>query len=454
MESSPSAETAIETCLQILETYADLESLISLSQTCHSMRHLLVDNATHEVKISHFEIESFPIPHASSLLPTSPEQNWRTASARVPHYLTRALIAIHFPSLRRLHLDFPLTRRRNLHVVEDVSYAAFPVFVTNLGYACNLEYLHLDVGRLMAIERTGQLEAIYEVFGQNIQRCTKLRELSIRNVGVDRCTGPSLYSVALLQALIPLIALRKDDLLTIKVSIARTPSDPIYYQQLSQQGVDVKYDFFVAILSVSCLETLEVDLNSVDHLNALIRAVRCIQESHLIKKPSKIKNLKICHHPEEHGDTDFSMSTSAIYLLDIFSECYELKHLRLELPLQYWGEGYTALKKLLFSKHDLESLSLCFSCYQDVDGKMMTTLVDFCQESLGYKALKELSLFGLFGIKPESFLHLEDVMADMGLSISRRREKSGEISTGIDLLICSFVRACDTETHESRHDII
>lgn len=125
---SPSAEATIENCIPVLEAYTDLESIISLAQTCRTLHRLFVDHDTNRIKVTHFEVESFPVPHPTSLVLTTaaPVKNWRTAPARIPHYLTRALSAIHFPSLRRLHLDFPLTRRRNHHVIDDACSAAFP----------------------------------------------------------------------------------------------------------------------------------------------------------------------------------------------------------------------------------------------------------------------------------------------------------------------------------------
>jgi hypothetical protein len=191
-----------------------------------------------------------------------------------------------------MHLDFPLTRRENLHVIEDVSCAAFPIFVTNLAYASNLEYLHFDVARLITTERTGQIEAMYEILCQNLQCCTKLRELSVSNVGVDR-NGNCLWSVALLQALIPTITKRTDDLKSFKICLSGTPSDPVYAQQLLHKGVDVTFDFFKSLLLLTSLETLDIEI-SLSHLEALLRAFYPTDQ---MQKPSCITTLRITQHP-------------------------------------------------------------------------------------------------------------------------------------------------------------
>ena len=85
---SPSAEATIENCIPVLEAYTDLESIISLAQTCRTLHRLFVDNDTNRIKVTHFEVESFPLPHSTSLVLTTaaPVKNWRTAPARIPHY--------------------------------------------------------------------------------------------------------------------------------------------------------------------------------------------------------------------------------------------------------------------------------------------------------------------------------------------------------------------------------
>ena len=208
----------------------------------------------------------------------------------------------------------------------------------------------------MATERTGQVEAMYEVFGQNLQRCTKLRELSVKNVGVGRCNDSWLYSVSLLQALIPTITKREFGLTSLKVSIAGIPSDPVYERHLAEQGTDAMFDFFVFVLQMKSLLTLEIEIfHSLDHLSALIRATCTMKESHRIQKPTTITNLKICHHPGAEDRNNVSMNSTAVCLLDYFCECDQLKALYLDLPAQQWEDGFASLQNLLFDKHELES---------------------------------------------------------------------------------------------------
>jgi len=303
-------------------------------------------------------------------------------------------------------------------------------------------HLHFDAGRLMLSERTGQVEAMYEVLGQNLQRCTKLKELSVKNVGVGRSNDSWLFSVSLLQALVPSLSRRQSDLTSLKVTIGGISSDPTYERHLAEQETFVMVDFFVAVLEMKSLLTLEIEIcNNLDHLDALIQAARTIKESHQIQKPTTLTNLKIWQQSGAEGRNNISIDTSAECLLDYFSGCDRLRALYLALPSEQWVNCYFALRGLLFDKPELESVSLCFSCYHDVDDAVMKTLVDFCQQSTS--SLKELSVFGLFSTRSDDFQRLQDWMAEKGMFMSRCREKFGEKPEELDLLICTFVREDD-----------
>jgi len=370
--------------------------------------------------------------YPTSPLSITPRKNWCTAPARIPHYLTRALNSIHFASLRRLHLDFPLTRRKDLNIIEDVCYAAFPLFVTNLGYACNLEYLHFDAGRLMITERAGQIDAMLDVLHQNLQRCRKLRDLSVRNVGVDR-NGNCLWSVALLQALIPTIIKRKYKLRKFKICMSGTASDPAYAKRLLDQGIDVTFEFYTAVLSLAYLETLEIEL-SLAHLESLIRVFDVADSS---QKLSQITMLKIAQGPSTDESNDLG---SAVFVLNHFSECSKLKYLYLDLPFPQWKDSYLALHRLICNKPGIQYISLCFSCYRDDGGKIMKALLDFSRQK-DLHSLKEVSLFGLFDTSSEYFSLLQVAMAEKGMTLSRCREKFGKTSPHeFNLIICKFER--------------
>ena len=420
----PSAVATIENCLPILEAFTDIESAVSLSQTCRAIYSILIDATTRKLKVSHFEVDNYPVPHPTE--PPVAERNWLTAPARIPHYVTGALNAIHFPSLQRLHLDFPLTLRRNQQVIEDVSCAAFPLFVANLGYARNLEYLHFDAGRLMASERTGQIEALYDMLKQNLQRCNKLRVLSVMNAGADR-NGNFMWSAALLQAIIPTIKRKRDDLRSLKVCVLGSPSDPVYTQQLLHQGSDVIFDFFALLHSLNFLEDLSIEI-SCDHLETLVRTFDPILQ---IPKPLAITHLRLA---QVRGDSHYH--GSALHVIDHFSECSQLVHLSLDLPPLQWSDCHQALNRLLRNKLNLEHVSLYFSMHFDVGGKIMKALVEFGSHS-SLQNLSSLEICGLFRTSPDDFSVLQTTMAEKGIHMTRC--KVGDADE-LNILYCAFRR--------------
>ena len=180
-----STTSIIETCWPTIETFTDLESAISLSATCLSLHSLLIDAATHKVKVTHFQVCNLPQPDNNnrSIIPIRIPRDYTTAHIRLPHYTVHALSHIHFPSLAKLHIDFPLARRRQgvtgdarSDYIEDVC-SAFPILASQLGAsACNkLTSLYLNCNRLMQYETGGHLESTYEIFGRNLSRCCMSR---------------------------------------------------------------------------------------------------------------------------------------------------------------------------------------------------------------------------------------------------------------------------------------
>ena len=131
---------ALESVWSDIEPFLDLQTTIASSQTSHALYRAIIDAQTEKVKVSQFEVS---------------ENRWIVtgkAPACIAHYLPLALNCIHFPSLKRLHLEFPPTKARNElddEFVDDASTSCFPIFVANLAYAHNLECLHLNAGNIM-----------------------------------------------------------------------------------------------------------------------------------------------------------------------------------------------------------------------------------------------------------------------------------------------------------------
>ena len=440
--------SAIITCWPIVESFVDFESTIATAQTCRGLHGTIVDADTEKIKVSHFEVHNYP-PSPSSYT-ASRDAGAKSGIPEIPHYLSRSLNSIHFPSLRRLHLDFPLTKRRNKtghdDIIEDVCNSSFPIFATNLAYAKNLESLYLDASRLMAIERSGHLESLYEILGANLSKCNKLRELSVRNVGIGRASNDWLYSVAFMRALIPTLKKRKLDLESLQIFIAGIPSDPLYERFLSTRGINAIFDFFLTALTLKKLETLDFIISSShNHLNAIIEAAMRLSSSHEMEKPSYIQNLKLSY--VELGVVDIVHSTalsSAAPLLNYFSECNQLRSLFLELPSECWNgcENIQALSNLLSNKPDMTSLTISFACCQDSNGKIVKVLSDFvCRQNRNNSnELCKFSVFGLLNADESDLDCLRVLLKESGMACSKYEMRDSSDVGRKNVMIIDYLR--------------
>mmetsp|Transcript_10875 Transcript_10875/g.23018 ORF Transcript_10875/g.23018 Transcript_10875/m.23018 type:complete len:459 (+) Transcript_10875:83-1459(+) len=449
---SPNALSGIIITWPIVEAYVDLESTISAAQTCRALHQTIIDPNTLKVKVSHFAVCSYPSAPTSPLAPLSESDrnHWKASAERIPHFVSRALNAIHFPSLYRLDLDFPLTKRRNAsghaEIIEDVCNCSFPIFVTNLAYASNLEQLQLNASRFMAIERSGQLEGLYENFGSNLSKCKKLKEIELINSGVGRSSNDWLYSVALLRALLPTLEKRRKDLHTLDIYLAGTPSDPLHERYLSTRGIDTALDFFVRVLSLERLTTLGISItDSNSHLSALIEAAMQLSSNVEIRKPTFINSLRISFtRVGTLGRNDISPELRiAAPLLDFFSQCDNLKNVFLEMPSECWdgGENIQALSNLLRNKVEITSLTISFSCCPDRNGKILGLLADFLvQSNSNNVALSRFSIFGILNADKSDVDGLKLLLDDAGMSCTKYLLRESSIVGRTNVMIVEYSR--------------
>ncbi|KAL7466763.1 hypothetical protein ACHAXS_007050 [Conticribra weissflogii] len=446
---SPNALSGIIITWPIVEEYVDLESTIAVAQTCRALHQTIIDPNTLKVKVSHFEVCSYPP------APTSPpaplfESNWKASAQRIPHFVSRALNSIHFPSLHRLDLDFPLTKRRNAsghaEIIEDVCNCGFPIFVTNLAYASNLEHLKLNASRFMALERSGQLEGLYENFGSNLSKCKKLKDIQLINSGVGRSSSDWLYSVAMLRALLPTLEKRKGELHSFDVYFAGNPSDPLYERYLSTTGIDTALDFFVRVLSMERLTTLGISItDSNSHLNSLVQAAVKLSSNVEWRKPTCLETLKISFtRVGTLGRDDISPELrSGSPLLNFFSRCDNLKNLFLEMPSECWegGENIHALKNLLRNKLGISSLTISFSCCPDRNGKILRVLADFLIESNSDNVtLSRFSIFGIMNANKCDVDALKLLLDESGMSCTKYLLRDSSIMGRTNVMIVEYSR--------------
>mmetsp|Transcript_14757 Transcript_14757/g.32064 ORF Transcript_14757/g.32064 Transcript_14757/m.32064 type:complete len:170 (-) Transcript_14757:910-1419(-) len=156
----------IKTSWSTIETFLDLPSTIAVSQTCRALHDEIVDADSQKLKVSHF------IAGRNHFRGDSPCQT-------IPHYLPFALNAIYFPSLHRIELSFFCEIKSRTSNIQDATASCFPLFVSQLACARNLESLHLSVDTLLDERNNCRVEPLIELFGRNLARCKKLKELVI-----------------------------------------------------------------------------------------------------------------------------------------------------------------------------------------------------------------------------------------------------------------------------------
>ena len=416
--------TVIETCWSTIETFTDLESTILLSRTCRSLHSLIVDATTRKIKVTHFQVVNLPPPEGNNnhLVGLDDDgsidipRNYTTAHIRIPHYTSHALDNIDFPSLRELHLDFPLSRKRRVigdnrkDFIEDVHTTAFPTFVTQLAYATNLQSLHLDINRLLQHEKGGVLESLYERFGENLVRCSNtLEELSIVNTGCIRGENHPKYSAAMADALIPTLSRGKLRVFSYEVSGNNAASfqgrpfhrpfqapfagltSPADASWLSRRNIEA----FSAAIQSENLEKLDVDCSFGTFTDFVEATSGCM-------KPHSISDLTICCKMPIDGEGMqhiFRMGP----MLDCFSEC-PLREMSLIIP-DCWSDPETlqALTNLVNDKPQLRVLCINFMMFDDRDGKIAKCLEDISRAKVSEMGDFKLVVVGLLNFDKKKF---------------------------------------------------
>ncbi len=365
-----------------------------------------MDATTRKIKVTHFQVVNLPPPEGNNnghlLVGLDDEsgggsidipRNYTTAHIRIPHYTSHALDHIHFPTLRKLHLDFPLSRKRRVigdnrkDFIEDVHTAAFPTFVTQLAYATNLKSLHLDINRLLQHEKGGVLESLYERFGENLAKCSNnLEELSIINTGCILGENHLKYSVAMADALIPTLSRRSGKLRVFSYKVVgkvyserdgvfNLPRGPLI--DLKRLHLRNKKVMSAAIQSAK-LEKLHIECSVGRLMDFLRAATSCNDECE--KKPSFINSLTVtCTPIVSRNYAPESWTNLPIGpMLDYFSEC-PLQEIGLGLPFDFWfgsDEPLEALKNLMTIKPKLSRVVINFMSSDDKDGEIVKWLTE------------------------------------------------------------------------------
>mmetsp|Transcript_11665 Transcript_11665/g.21552 ORF Transcript_11665/g.21552 Transcript_11665/m.21552 type:complete len:354 (+) Transcript_11665:436-1497(+) len=258
--------------------------------------------------------------------------------------------------------------------------SCFPLLVAHLASARNLESLHLSVGQVLDEDNAWRIEPLIELFGRNLARCKKLKDLRIYCV--------EKFCVDLMRDLVVALTrtIQNQSNLMCKFGfyIASPPDrEAVSREQLNPlRSLDfAAIDFFDAILSCAGLSSLEISLaHSFSLSHALLEAVKQAQST---KTPSFSKlhrlilALDLCMHapPTLEGE-GVQYLQSANILLENFSDCQQIRHVNLSLPSSIWTNNIRAVRGMLCDKPDLSSLSLFFGDCDDSDENILQLLED------------------------------------------------------------------------------
>ncbi|EJK60313.1 hypothetical protein THAOC_19351 [Thalassiosira oceanica] len=174
--SCPSTR-AINSCWESIESYSYLDDVIALSSTCKILNELIVDKQNGwKARVSHCE----------HLLVRYPKHRVRGTSPSID-YVAGALGSMSFPSIKRLRVDMCCFAEEEwvelTYLLQWGCRICFPVLAAQLAHASNLEVFHFDPGAVAfgheCIHRRGQVSHELELFGRNLSKCDRLRELEI-----------------------------------------------------------------------------------------------------------------------------------------------------------------------------------------------------------------------------------------------------------------------------------
>lgn len=366
------------------------------------------------MKVAHFQVYNLPHPDNVDRSISIP-RNYTTAHIRIPHYTSHALSHIHFPSLTKLHIDFPLTRKRQVatgdahsDLIEDVQ-SIFPILATQLGaHACNkLQHLYLNCNRLMQYEKGGYLASTYEIFGQNLSRCcNELKEVTIVNTGTVRGVNTPMYSVGLTNALVSMLKRRKDTIQKFDYEVRGLPILHHHYTVTGGANVssDTNCDLFDAVLQLTKLERLCIKC-SFGHFFDFVKATA--------REKTGVKTIRdlaiVCQDIEEYERNHDSFQI--VPMLDHFTEYRSIQRLYLKIPSPCWREAQTleALANLLLNQPELISVRLWFPGFDDKEGKIIKCMSDILPK-LALNSCNDIRLSGLSNVDYTQLFKLKDCM--------------------------------------------
>lgn len=404
-----------------IESFLPLHDTLSVAQTCKPLHQLIIDQDTHQVKVSHF------------------------TSIRSHRLLLPALHRIHFPSLKRLHYPPVWRSSKRSRQIRQAMISAFPIFVANLLQARNIQHLTLRcLDHIIKAEHRGEnISQLLHTFSRNLQTtCTKLKELNVDLFGIVKIRGDGFlyedechqfYSVYLMRALTPTISQRKDEIERLSLTIWGKPADE-YLDEEREIYQEVAKEFFRAVLSTrGKLKILNINTSHSPCVNLLLDvAGEQLKTGDVINLRPDLEHLglhlRMSYDRQEMRSPFYSPPDMSLVvpLLEDLSSCPSIQSIApLSVPREFWAErksGYTLAK--LIKKRNVKKLNLDFmddrdSWSNDFDGdKVVLSLIDFgmyCKNN--DSCIEEVFLSSLMNIKATHLYRFAQLLDSIGLQI-------------------------------------
>lgn len=372
--STENAETSnfelqiIEAVWLELEPFLDICDTISMSLICKTLQSQILDEATGQIKISHFN---------------APEEHVTNGvKARRPEFISRAFDKIHFPSLSSLKIEFDsISHPPSLVTI-------FSQLSSKISQASNLTKLSLGVRALLSLEPhyVSPMKELLATFGRNLEECDKLNELTIRS----NLWAP-FYSENNL-----------DDFFVVMTKVLQRRRQSIenfsmFWQYRFDEGEMILSDFFDSIFSLKNLHSLSLQIQCDFLVKMMILSASRGKESGHTRH-EKLRNLVIAL-PKNIDSIGIRLDTSYSGLLEYFHRCKGLSKVALSLPKRCFEDSATksALGILLINQQRIKHVTIGFDSYSDEDDGIVRLLLDFVKNSI----VEYVNIRQLMGVKGE-----------------------------------------------------
>ena len=316
----------------------------------------------------------------------------------------QAISKLHFPWLVSLKFGLPEKWKNSERMFMkglDELITSFRVLVNGLVDAPNLEELDIDLGLLIKFDQyhstmdarttteivrlRRRMGSTYELFGNNLAKCTKLKRLKVHNQYFPDAEGAQThYSVGFLLALIPVLEQGVTTIEEVTLSLGNAPAPDT---PNTERYNNAARDLFTAILKLQNVKeiNLQFHLASSPLLNTFLQVTEDMRQTMGTLPSSKVieKFRLTCalHKIPEGMENPLPVPLSLAPMLSLLGNCSNLREFVVLVPEGCWNcRSISELKNLLYAKPKLRRLYLSFHGVRDTSGKSLEYILDYVQE--------------------------------------------------------------------------